>query len=98
MSNCMGIFIEEGASRRLFNYALALKQGESIIMRTDFGGDPERTRIAVENGLRRSHPYVTVGYWDCDAEIECPGPLEDGTYCLMIKQETPMYSSLSLTH
>lgn len=90
---CLGVFIDGRAMRAMFNYELALMQGKSLIERNDFGGDPEMVRRRVQEGLRRSHPFVTVSFWDHNSELEIEGPHEDGSYCLMIKQETPMYSA-----
>lgn len=93
--SCLGIYIEGRAMRALFNYELALKQGRSLIDRNDFGGDPETVRQNVELGLRRTHPFVTVSFWDHNSELEtvAPDKVDEG-YCLMIKQEAPLYSSL----
>ena len=94
MNTCVGIFVDARAQRCIFNYELALKQGESLIQRTDFGNDPEYVRSTVEAGLRRSHPFVTVTFWDCDGGLSADGPVENGEYALLIQQETPMYSAL----
>lgn len=92
--SCLAVYIDVGAQRSLFNYELALKQGQSLVERTDFGGCPEQVRKKVEMGLRRCHPFVTVAFWDLHAGQETAGAQEDGSYSLMIKQEAPICSEL----
>lgn len=91
--SCVGIYMETKDQRAVFNHELALQQGMSLIEKTDFGGCPEFVRARVELGLRQCHPFVTVTYWDFEAEMEAEGPNEEGNYSLLIKQETPIYSA-----
>ena len=90
---CVGIFIDADATRSLFNFELALRQGDSLIQRIDFGGDPEFMRKRVEEGLRRTHPHVVVRFWDHHSELEIEAPEQADEYSLMIHQEAPIYST-----
>jgi hypothetical protein len=50
-------------------------------------------RQRVQDGLRLSHPFVTVSFWDHHAEMEVEVPPDDGNYSLMIHQDAPIYSA-----
>ena len=89
---CIGVFIDGFAVRSLFNSELALKQGHSLALKYGFGGDPEIVRRRVEEGLRLTHPFVTVAFWDTHAEMRVENlPHQD--YGLMIYQDAPLYSA-----
>lgn len=89
--SCVGIFIADQTRPALFNPELALAQGQTVIMNCGPDEDPEKLRIAVQSRLRKSIPFVTVGFLDHYSEVELDTP-DDGDYVLLIKQDAPIYS------
>lgn len=89
---CVGIFIDAGTKTALFNHDLLLSQGQALIMHYDFNGDPEVLRKLVQDGLRKTAPYVVVGFLDPYAEIEDENAPASGDYAFVISQTSPMYS------
>lgn len=89
--SCIGIFIADHTRLALFNPELALAQGQTVIMNRGPDEDPETLRAAVQSRLRKTIPYVTVGFLDTYTEDELDTP-EGADYVLLIKQDAPIYS------
>lgn len=89
--SCVGIFIADHTRPALFNPELALAQGQTVIVNRGPDEDPETLRTAVQTRLRKTIPYVTVGFLDHYAEVELDSP-DDEDYVLVIKQDAPLYS------
>lgn len=89
--SCIGIFIADYERPALFNPDLALAQGQTVIMNRGPDEDPETLRCAVQVRLRKTIPYVIVGFLDHYTETEIDAP-DNMDYVLLIKQEAPICS------